>query len=140
MQNTNSLLRATARLAVLALASFVLVVLGCTGAQAFPEDVSATALPVAAQAVAAPTASSSISGTSASALAPSLDKPACIPGRDKVRIEQDAISPGQALLPHQGATSAGILPKVLPLESGLLRLSGRIPAALTHLDLGIVRT
>lgn len=146
MQSTSSLLRVTARLVVLALTSFVLVVLGCTGAQAFPDVAATTAIPLTA-----PAANSSVSGTGhsstalsntvvSSALAPTLDKPACIPGRDKTRIEQNAISAGQGLLPHQGGTSASTLLRVAALEAGLLPRPGRIPAALTHLDLGIVRT
>ncbi len=128
MRGTSATLRIAARLVILALASIFLVVLGCTGAQA------ATAAP--ATSIAGP---GTLTVTS-SVIPSGHERPACGPGRDKARVEHNATSPGQSLLqPDPGASSAVLL-RTAPLEPGLAQRSGRIPTALTHLDLGIVRT
>lgn len=67
-------------------------------------------------------------------------QPACTPGRDTARMEKNAVSAPTALLQHSptGTFSRNAAQAGWDADESLL--SGRIPDALTHLDLGIVRT
>lgn len=142
MQSTSALLRVGARLLILALASFVLVVLGCTGAQAFPETPPPSmSSPTELQSAAIHAASDvAAQDTAVSLDTPGQDQPACIPGRDKVRVERSATITTMALLQDSPGSNGATLPRDVPLQLVADHLAGRIPDALTHLDLGIVRT
>ena len=135
MQDTSALLRGGARLLILAMTSLVLVVLGCTGAQAAAE----TSLPSMSSPAQLRPASSHVILDVVSADAPAQDPASCVPGRDTVRLEHNAPEPTTALLQHSRSNSGAALRR-LPPDLAAERPSGRIPTALTHLDLGIVRT
>ena len=136
MLGTSALLRGGSRLLILALASLVLTVLGCTGAQAS----TPTALPsVSPPAQVRPAAVHAVPDA-VSLDAPQPDQPSCSPGRDTVRVEHNALVPTIALHQHPPAGSGAALPRRLPPDVAAERPSGRIPTALTHLDLGMVRT
>lgn len=65
---------------------------------------------------------------------------ACHPGRDRVRLERNSMAPGQGLFQPGPELSGSALSRMTHPDFDSLQLAGRIPAALTHLDLGIVRT
>ncbi|AIY03450.1 hypothetical protein ART_3851 [Arthrobacter sp. PAMC 25486] len=136
MQSTNALLRVGTRLLILALTSFVLVALGCTGAQAFPE----TALPSVSSSAELQPAALQMTLDVLSLDTSEKEQTSCIPGRDKVRVEHNAIVPTLALLQHSPGSNGATLPRNMPRQLGAAQRAGRIPDALTHLDLGIVRT
>ena len=135
MQGTSALLRGGARLLILAMTSLVLVVLGCTGAQAAAE----TSLPSMSSPAQLRPASAHVVLDVVSVDAPAQDQASCIPGRDTVRLEHNAPVPTTALLQHSPSNSGAALRR-LPPDLAAERPSGRIPTALTHLDLGIVET
>ncbi|MEO6529699.1 MAG: hypothetical protein ABI563_05495 [Specibacter sp.] len=129
MRSTAPMLRLTAQAVLLAFAGLLLVTLGCGGAQAA----------TAAQASATHVYTAQFSPAALdNVVAPA--SPACIPGRDKVRLERDALPPTPAQLqPTRNDAGAGFAERA-GTHSGAAPLLGRIPASLTHLDLGIVRT
>ena len=127
MQRTTVTLRLVTQALVLALIALVLVVVACTGAQG-----SSTQQTAAQQISAQQT--TLIEGTAVER------PPLCIPGRDTTRVESNALSPSSAAL-HYCPTGISVRTAAqLGNDSQASQLSGRIPAALTHLDLGIVRT
>lgn len=137
MQTSSTGLRIAARLLILALSAFAFVVIGCTGAQAIPASPSPAAVSVLGPAVQV------TPGTAANAqsvVTAVQELPACNPGRVKVRLEHNAITPGQGLFPPGPELSGSALPRNAHPEVEALQAVGRIPAALTHLDLGILRT
>lgn len=152
MQRINALPRVAAHALILAFAAFLLLAIGSTGAQASPNGQVASigasafndtplndgpALNTAAG-MTADTVRSTAAKSSASVSGQVLTS--CTPGRDKVRVESNAVAPAQAQLQHSpGNDCIGLFTSVQP---GIAadQLSGRTPAALTHLDLGIVRT
>lgn len=136
MHCTSALLRVGARLLVLALTSFVLVALGCTGAQAFPETASPSVSSQARLQPAPVQAPQDVASPDTS----EQEQITCIPGRDKARVEHNAIVPTIALFQHSPGANGATLPRNVPRPLGAEQLAGRIPAALTHLDLSIVRT
>ncbi len=140
MQSTSASLRVAARLLILAMASLLLVVLGCTGAQAAAQAPATAAATVTAAANPTATATPHASPAMTAMVSSVQDRPACIPGGDKVRLERSAVSPGQALLLHDPAACPGSLLRAAPLDAGPPQSWGRIPTALSHLDLGILRT
>ncbi len=164
MQGTTTMLRTGTRLLLMAFLSLVLVALGAAGAQAIPAAPAhpassvpaATAASTAAAAleVAATPAPESFGSVGAPASGPAgaqdgppvlvqwadLEQTTCIPGRKKVRLESAAVVPSYALLQHAPESGGRFLPHAQVAGSDGVRPSGRIPASLTHLDLGIVRT
>ena len=135
MRSTSALLSGGARLLILAMTSMVLVVLGCTGAQAAAE----TSLPSMSSPAQLGPVSEHVVLDAVSFDAPAPNQTACSPGRDTVQLEHNALVPTNALLQHSPSSSRAALPHLHP-DLAAERQSGRIPAALTHLDLGIVRT
>lgn len=140
MQRTSAALRfpspgfTAARLAqvvVVALIALVLVVAGCTVAQS---SATAGSLSPAAVSQATPQATVLNEVTAAQRLL------ACIPGRDKTRAETNALSPASAALLHCPAGTWVQTAVLFGAERNPSQRAGRIPAALTHLDLGILRT
>ena len=129
MQRTSMSLRLVTEALVLAFIALVLVVAGCTGAQVSSKQLAA----------AAPVSTVLIETTLVASTA--VDQPpVCIPGRDKTRVETNAASPSSAAL-HYCPTGISVRTAAhLGNDSQASQRSGRIPAALTHLDLGIVRT
>lgn len=65
---------------------------------------------------------------------------ACVPGRDKTRVESNAVTPSPAHLRHTPANANSGFADRAQTDIAGAQLPGRIPSALTHLDLGIVRT
>lgn len=137
MQNSSAGLRMAARLLVLALSSFVLVVMGCTGAQAIPDTPAPATLSVLAPAAQMPPDAAADARSVPSA---GQELTACHPGRDRVRLERNSMAPGQGLFQPGPELSGSALSRMTHPDFDSLQLAGRIPAALTHLDLGIVRT
>ncbi len=170
MQATTTKLGTAARFLLPALLSLVLVALGATGARAFPEVptpapasmpapvVAAVAASVQPSSVARATAAtpaqerfgslgSQLAGPAGAPDTPAVlvdqasqEQTTCIPGRKKVRLESAAALPSYALLQHAPEPGQLPLPRTHVPGHEDARLSGRIPASLTHLDLGIVRT
>ncbi|MHA7271270.1 hypothetical protein [Arthrobacter sp. HLT1-20] len=147
MRSTVSMLRLTTHAILLAFAGLLLVAFGCSGAQA-QAGMQATATHAPTAHVSA--AHVSAAHVSAAQFSPATDvsvaaltapvSTACVPGRDKVRLERDALPPVPAhLQPAQQDTDAGLAERT-KANSGAAQLLGRTPASLTHLDLGIVRT
>ena len=132
MQRTTVALRLVTQALVLAFIALVLVVVACTGAQS-----SSMQQTVAQQISAHQTTlieATAVEGTAVER------PPLCIPGRDTTRVESNAVSPSAAAL-HYCPTGISVRTAAhLGNDSQASQLSGRIPAALTHLDLGIVRT
>lgn len=120
-----------ARVVVVALIALALVVAGCTVAQSSP---SSGLVGPAAAVQATPAASAVNDVTAAQRLL------ACIPGRDKTRAETNALSPSSAALLHCPAGTWVQTAVRFGAERTTSQRVGRIPAALTHLDLGILRT
>lgn len=143
MQTSSTGLRIAARLLILALSAFAFVVIGCTGAQAIPASPSPAAVSVPGPVSVLGPAVQVTPGTAANAqsvVTAVQELPACNPGRVKVRLEHNAITPGQGLFPPGPELSGSALPRNAHPEVEALQAVGRIPAALTHLDLGILRT
>jgi len=142
----------------------VLVALGGTGARAFPSAPAHTAASLPAPAASAPAPAASLPAPAATdtlvsvGAAPAAgpasvpagtpvlvewtaqEQTTCNPGRKKVRLESSAVLPSPAHLQHAPESGCRLLPRTRVPGSEDVRLSGRIPASLTHLDLGIVRT
>lgn len=123
MRSTSPTFRLLTHALLLAFAAFALVVIGCTGAQASPAT------------LASPTAQSS-----AVQSATAQKSPKCVPGRDKAKVERNAVAPNPAHLQPPPANPDSALPGRARADASVLLFSSRDPAALTHLDLGIVRT
>ncbi|MFQ4147694.1 hypothetical protein AAGW05_03195 [Arthrobacter sp. LAPM80] len=145
MRSSRQSLRFTVRTVLLTFTAFVLMAIGLTGAPASPGTQTTTALASAVQA-AKPHAPQMQAAQGARPLTASVVETTgqrsteCVPGRNKVRVERDAVSPTQAHLQHSpGSSGAGLLCGARA-DTSAAGQSGRIPAALTHLDLGIVRT
>ncbi len=115
--------RIAAHVILLAFTAAMLLDFGCTGVQASPDPETVPVIAVS---------------SAADAASPAL--PACIPGRDKVRLECHAMAPTPAQLQHSPASTGMELFSQIRTVKSTGQLAGRIPAALTHLDLGIVRT
>lgn len=129
--------RLTTHAILLAFAGMLLVAFGCSGAQA-QAGMQATAAHAPTAHVSAAQFSPSTDVSLAVLTAPVST--ACVPGRDKVRLERDAVPPVPAhLQPAQQDTSAGLAERT-KANGGAAQVLGRTPASLTHLDLGIVRT
>lgn len=144
MQRTSAALRfpspgfAAARLAqvvVVAIIALVLVVAGCTVAQF---SASASSLSPAAVSQSAPQTAPQTAVLNEVTAAQRLL--ACIPGKDKTRAETNALSPASAALLHDPAGTWVQTAVLFGAEGNPSQRAGRIPAALTHLDLGILRT
>ncbi|POH71589.1 hypothetical protein [Arthrobacter glacialis] len=132
MRSNSFTVRLAAHAVLLAFAGMLLVAFGCSGAQASAGMQVATASVSAAQF--SPATETSVEAR----IAPVST--ACIPGRDKVRLERDTLPPSPAQLqPKQNDADAGLSGRAWE-NSGAVALLGRMPASLTHLDLGIVRT
>ncbi|MDO5751951.1 hypothetical protein [Arthrobacter sp.] len=131
MQHIGALPRLGAQAIILAFVAFMLVAIGCTGSHASPNE-------QAASISASPAFNSSGAGTFADAVGHAL--PSCIPGRNKVRVERNAVPPSQAHLHHSPVSGCTGLFAPARAEGTADQFSGRTPTALTHLDLGIVRT
>lgn len=124
--------RLTTHAVLLAFAGMLLVAFGCSGTQA-RAGMQATTAHVSA------TQFSPATDVSLAALTAPVSTE-CVPGRDKVRLEREALPPTLAHLhPAQQDTDAGLSERTTA-NVGAAQLLGRIPASLTHLDLGIVRT
>lgn len=132
MRSTSPTFRLLTHALLLAFAAFALVVIGCTGAQASPAT------------LASPTAQSSAvqSATAQSSAVQSAvqGSPKCVPGRDKAKVERNAVAPNPAHLQPSPANPDSALPVRAWADASVLQFSSRDPASLTHLDLGIVRT
>lgn len=140
MQGTAALVRAGARALVLALASLMLVVLGCTGAQASSASLPAASAAVASVAqLAAPQAAGSGPETALVATAGHVQT-TCMPGRGKSRVESNAVLPNPVHQQSSSGSAVAPLPRGQHAAVGAAVLDGRIPASPSHLDLGIVRT
>ncbi len=164
MQRINALPRVAAHALILAFAAFMLLAIGSTGAQASPngqvasigasafndtvlhddnaQNVDAALNDGPALNTSAGMTADTVRGTAAKSSAGVSGHvlTSCTPGRDKVRVESNAVAPAQAQLQHSpGNDCTGLF---APVHPGIAadQLSGRTPAALTHLDLGIVRT
>ncbi|MFB9166519.1 hypothetical protein [Arthrobacter psychrochitiniphilus] len=123
---------------LLALGSMTLVVIGCTGAQASPGMQTIAVSPAAEQQItAATTAALNTRG-----ILNTLNQlsPECKPGHKKVRLESHAVSPNLVQLQSPRGSFGSPLPHRLLVDGAAQQFLGRIPAALSHLDLGIVRT
>ncbi|POH74728.1 hypothetical protein [Arthrobacter glacialis] len=132
MRSSSFTVRLAAHAVLLAFAGMLLVAFGCSGAQA------SAGMQVATASVSAAQFSPAIETSVESLIAPVST--ACIPGRDKVRLDRDTLPPTPAQLqPKQNDADAGLSRRARE-NSGAVALLGRIPASLTHLDLGIVRT
>lgn len=154
MRSTSSFIRVAAHALLLALAAFLLVTIGCTGANATPaaqdspgtQGASAMSQPLAATTPAAvqqsaDLAATHITGQQATGLETARQAlTACVPGRDKARVESNAVAPTPAHLQDSPGNANSSLPDRARANTVSAQLSDRIPAALTHLDLGIVRT
>lgn len=145
MRSTSSFIRVAAHGLLLAFAAFLLVTVGCTGANASPgaqenpgtQGASAVSQPDAGTTPAAGQAT----GQQAARLETSGQVlTACVPGRDKARVESNAVAPTLAHLQDSPGDAGSGLPDRARANTASAQLSDRIPAALTHLDLGIVRT
>ena len=136
MQHIGARPRLGAQALILAFAAFMLVAIGCTGAHAFPTE-QATSIS-ASPALPGSGADTFAADTFADAVGHA--PPSCIPGRNKVRVERNAVPPSQAHLHHPPASGCTGLFASARAEGTADQFSGRTPAALTHLDLGIVRT
>lgn len=130
MQRISALPRVAAHALILAFAAFMLLAIGCTGAQASPNGQVAS--------ISASAFQDALANTSADIYSQVLTT--CNPGRDKVRVECNAVAPTQAQLQHSPENDGVGLFTPVRAETTTDQLSGRTPAALTHLDLGIVRT
>ncbi|ALE91423.1 hypothetical protein AOC05_02095 [Arthrobacter alpinus] len=132
MRGTSPSFRLLTHALLLAFAAFALVVIGCTGAQASPATVTS------------PTARSSTvqSATAQSSAVQSTapGSPKCVPGRDKAKVERNTVAPNPAHLQPSPANPDSARPDRARADTSVLQFSSRDPAALTHLDLGIVRT
>lgn len=160
MRSTSSFIRLAAHGLLLAFAAFVLVTVGCTGANASTgaqtapgaRAASASSQPLT---VATPTAGQQALPVATDQQATVQEPPglatsgletsgqvltACVPGRDKARVESNAVAPTVAHLQDSPGNCSSGLPDRARADTAAAQLSDRIPAALTHLDLGIVRT
>lgn len=135
MQGTTALLRVGTRALVLALAAVLLVVLGCTGAQASPGSP-----PMGTVAVTPTVTKQSSQPTTVLVATAGHAQTTCIPGRGKARMEANAVAPSPAQLQPSFGNAVAALPQALSCGSSSATLQGRIPSSPTHLDLGIVRT
>ena len=157
MHSIGTLPRMVVHALLLALATAMLLAFGCTAVQATPKGPSATSLaapwdstsaaaPVDSTSATAPWDSTSaitgpVTATSVTTAEPAGPvSTACVPGRDTVRLERNAVALTAAQLQHSPASAGtAFFARVLSVTA-TEPLSGRIPAAPTHLDLGIVRT
>ena len=148
MHSIGTLPRMVVHALLLALATAMLLAFGCTAVQATPKGPSSTsaATPWDSTSAAAPWDSTSaitgpVTATSVTTAEPAGPvSTACVPGRDTVRLERNAVAPTAAQLQHSPASAGtAFFARVLSVTA-TEPLSGRIPAAPTHLDLGIVRT
>lgn len=135
MQRISTGFRFTAHALILAFVALTLVVIGCNGAQA--SAAQQVAITVSATTPASAPASNAVALKKATA---QKENPACAPSGSSARVEKIALAPSPALLPHSPSSVLDQLSPYVLVGDGLSPHSGRIPAALTHLDLGIVRT
>ncbi|MHA7306050.1 hypothetical protein ACX80E_12520 [Arthrobacter sp. TMN-49] len=133
MRSTTLMVRLAAHAVLLAFVGLAIVAFGCTGAQASPNTLAVTAHVSTSQFSAA-------ADTAAVDTVISPVSTACVPGRDDVRLERDAVAPTPAHLQHSPKNANAGLADLAWTNPGAVHLLGRIPASLTHLDLGIVRT
>ncbi|MDJ0317296.1 MULTISPECIES: hypothetical protein [Arthrobacter] len=158
MPKPASLLSFVTHAVLLALTGLMLVIVGCTGAQASSGnpaasgstyELTSTALDIHAVAVPVLAVTTGLSLPSTAqlpntVLSPGTDaRPAwttCVPGRDKVRLEQNALTPVSAHLQRPPSALESDLLTPARADGGADQFADRVPAALTHLDLGIVRT
>ncbi len=148
MHSIGTLPRMVVHALLLALATAMLLAFGCTAVQTTPKGPSSTSLavPLDSTSAAVPWDSTSaitgpVNATSVTTAEPAGPvSTACVPGRDTVRLERNAVAPTAAQLQHSPASAGtAFFARVLSVTA-TEPLSGRIPAAPTHLDLGIVRT
>ncbi|WP_157884004.1 hypothetical protein [Arthrobacter alpinus] len=131
MRSMAFFLRFLTRSLLLTIAAFALIVTGGISAQAAALD------PVTVQ---QSTLGQSTGQASTALESVSTVLTGCVPGRDKTRVECNAVTPSPAHLRHTPANAnTGFAGRTQTDIFGAL-LFGRIPSSLTHLDLGIVRT
>ncbi|MET4002831.1 MULTISPECIES: hypothetical protein [Arthrobacter] len=128
---------------LLALGTMTLVVIGCTGAQASPGMQTIAVTPAAEQQItAATTAALNTHSSRTRDVLHAVNQlsPECKPRHKKVRLESHAVSPNLVQLQSPRGSFGSPLPHRLLVDGAAQQFLGRIPAALSHLDLGIVRT
>lgn len=136
--------RDVSRVILVALLGLVLVVLGWTGQAKTTEAI----IPTATSAISA--SSTGFAGTAAAtatATTPtvldkltSLKRTACVPGRETGQPECTALPSNPAHVQQLDDGALSSLSQPLSAAWSTSAMGGRIPAALTHLDLGILRT